>query len=431
MKPLKVVLLGAGNRGIRYATHMAEMPDKYQVVAVADPAESRRKTIQEMHKIPDSGLYNSWEEVLSQPKMADICVIALVDDMHYEPALAAIDKGYDLLLEKPVAQTAKECADIANAANKKGVKILVCHVLRYTPFFGKIKELLMEGVIGEVMSLEQTEAVGHIHYSHSYVRGNWHKEADSTPMLLAKCCHDLDMIQWLLDKPCKKVSSFGSLVHFRKENCPEGAPARCVDGNCPAGDTCPYNCLAYYCGPASIARKRIITNGIAKDFDPTPEEIMTALKTTHYGDCVYQTENDVVDHQVVNMEFAGGATATLTMNAFNYGGRYIRIYGTKGEIMAHMSDTEIKVYTFDSRGHWTVPTLKVDETINGGHGGGDEGIIRELYEFMSGAYNGFRAADINISVKNHLIGFAAEEARHGEKVVKVDEVFARYGFENN
>ena len=158
---------------------------------------------------------------------------------------------------------------------------------------------------------------------------------------------------------------------------------------------------------------------------------MTALKTTHYGDCVYQGENDVVDHQVVNMEFDGGATATLTMNAFNYGGRYIRIYGTRGEIMAHMSDTEIKVYTFDGRGHWTVPTLKVDETINGGHGGGDEGIIRELYEFMSGAYNGFRAADINISVKNHLIGFAAEEARHGEKVVKVDEVFARYGFENN
>ncbi len=431
-KKIRVVLLGAGNRGIRYATHMSEMKDKYEIVAVADPAESRRRTIQEMHSLPDSALYESWEDILSQPKMADLCVIALVDNMHYVPALRAIDLGYDLLLEKPVAQTAKECADIANAANKKGVRVLVCHVLRYTPFFGKIKQLIMDGTIGQVVSIDQVEAVGHLHYAHSFVRGNWHKEEDCTPMLLAKCCHDLDMIQWLISKPCKKVSSFGSLTHFTRENCPEGAPERCIDG-CPVGDTCPFNSKTYYLEKKPASNIKIITNGIAKNLVPTDEEIETALRTTDYGRCVYRADNNMVDHQVVNMEFEGGVTASLTMNAFNfnYGGRYIRVYGTKGELMAHMSEPEIQIRTFDEKEKWSVSVLKVDETINGGHGGGDEGIIRELYEYMSGEYQGFRAADINISVKNHLIGFAAEEARHTDTVVKVDDVFARYGLKND
>lgn len=428
MKKLSVIIIGAGNRGNRYATHMCEMPDKYEIVGMADPQEARRRHFNETFGVPMENCYDSWETILQQPKMADIAVIATVDNMHLEPALMAIEKGYDLLLEKPVAQTAEECVRIATAAREKGVKVLVCHVLRYTPFYGKIKQILMAGTIGEVVSVDQVEGIGNVHFSHSYVRGNWHSEEESAPMLLAKSCHDLDIIQWLIDKPCAQVSSFGSLKHFCPENAPEGAPVRCADGTCPVMETCPYNVIKHYYDFKTNTRREIITKGIAKSFIPTDEEVMEALKTTDYGLCAYQANNDVLDHQVVNMEFAGGATATLNVNAFNKGGRYTRIYGTKGELMAHAKDKEISVYTFEDKKTVNVPVTEVDETINGGHGGGDEGIIRELYDYMSGNYTGFRAADIDISVKNHLIGFAAETARHEHTVMDVQKVLRENGF---
>ncbi len=430
MKKIKVIIIGAGNRGVRYATHMAENPEKYEIVGMADPQAARRKHFQDVFGVPAEQCYEGWEEILAQPKMADVAVIATVDNMHYDPALLAIDKGYDLLLEKPVAQTARECADIAAAAKKKGVRVLVCHVLRYSPFYGKVKELVMSGIIGQIASIDQVEGIGNVHFGHSYVRGNWHCEAESTPMLLAKSCHDLDIIQWLLDKPCKQVTSFGSLVHFKPENAPEGAPVRCADGGCPVADACPYNCIRQYYEDKSNRRRKIITKGIAKSFDPTDDEVMTALKITDYGLCVYHANNDVLDHQVVSMEFEGGATANLTVNAFNKGGRYIRIYGTEGELYAHMADTQIRVYTFADNKVQMIPVMKTEESINGGHGGGDEGIIKELHEYMSDAYTGFRAADVTTSVKNHLIGFAAEQARHGKRVVSMDEVMASYGFQN-
>ena len=350
MKQLRVIVLGAGNRGERYALHMCQMPEKYKIVAMADPDPARRQYFVEQYGVAPEACYCTWEELLAQPKMADVAVIATIDNMHYEPAMQAIEKGYDLLLEKPVCPTAQECADIAKAARDKGVNILVCHVLRYTPFFGKIKELIMEGAVGQIVSIDQVEAIGNVHFSHSYVRGNWHNTAFSAPMLLAKSCHDLDIIQWLLDKPCQKVSSFGSLTHFIPENAPEGAPVRCSDGNCPVGDTCPYNCIRHYHDDKTNRRRGIITKGIAKDHgQATDVEVLEALRTTDYGLCVYHAHNNVADHQVVSMEFAGGATATLTVNAFNKGGRYIRIYGTKGELFAHMKDTEIRVFDFSRK----------------------------------------------------------------------------------
>jgi len=430
MKPISVIIIGAGSRGSRYAEHMAANPDKYQLVGVADPDEARRHKLRDLYNLPQENCFASWEDILAQPKFADVAVIATVDEMHYEPALKAIDLGYNLLLEKPVAQTAQECADIALAAQKKGAKVLVCHVPRYTPFYGRIKQLLMDGVIGDVVSVDQVEAVGNVHFSHSFVRGNWHKEEDCTPMLLAKSCHDLDIIQWLLDKPCKKVQSFGSLVHFIPENAPEGSPIRCSDGNCPVGETCPYNCIKHYYDFKTNRRRSIITTGISKALEPTDEEVMQALKTTDYGLCVYHANNNMVDHQVVNMEFQGGATASFTMNAFNEGGRYIRIFGTKGELYAFMKDQEITVFQFEGNKRYTVPVIRTEESINGGHGGGDQGIIRECYDYFRGTYNGVRAADITVSVKNHLIGFAAERARHTDTVVSLDKFFEEYGFEN-
>ncbi len=298
MKPYSVIIIGAGSRGRSYATLMKDQPDKFTVVGVADPDPARRKVVQTMHNLSDAACFDSWEAVLSRPKMADVAVIATLDDQHYDPAMKAIALGYNILLEKPVAQTAKECADIALAAEKNGVKVLVCHVLRYTMFYKKIKQLVMEGVIGDVMSAILVEAVGDLHQSHSYVRGNWHAEAESTPMLLAKSCHDIDIAQWLLDKPCKRVQSFGRLTYFTPENAPDGAPARCIDGGCPAAETCAYNCKKlYYDDKDNAWFRRACTRGIAKTENPTDDEVMTALKTTDYGLCVYQANNDVVSRR--------------------------------------------------------------------------------------------------------------------------------------
>ena len=431
MKTYSVVLIGAGSRGTGYTNIMRNCPEKFKVVAVAEPIKGRRESIQRKHNLPDEMCFNSWEDVLAKPKLADVALICTMDDMHYEPAMKAIELGYDILLEKPAAQTAQQCVDIALAAEKKEVKVLVCHVLRYTLFFKKVKEIIMRGTIGEIMSVMHVEAVGNVHQSHSYVRGNWHCEAETTPMLLAKSCHDIDIVQWLLDKPCKKVQSFGRLSYFNSKNAPDGAPVRCIDGGCPIEDTCPYNCKKiYYDDKKNDWFRGASTRGIAKTDNPTDDEVMTALQTTDYGLCVFHANNDVVDHQVVNMEFDGGATVSFTMNAFNKGGRYIRIFGTKGELYAYAGDSEITVYTFEDKQIHKISIKAADESITSGHGGGDHGIIHELYDYIGGNYTGYCAADMKISAKNHLIGFAAEKARCLGTVEDVDAFFAEYGFTN-
>ncbi len=429
-KPLTVVVMGLGNRGAKYAKLMSADPAHYQVVGIAEPDHARRDEIQEIFHLSDDVCFDSWDQLLAQPKMADIAVIAMMDDMHYEPAMKAIELGYNLLLEKPVAPTAKECADIANAAKAKGVEVLVCHVLRYAPFYVKVKELLMDGVIGDVMSAVAVEGVGNIHHSHSYVRGNWHSEEETSPMLLAKSCHDLDIIQWLLDSPCKKIQSFGSLTHFKEENAPEGSPVSCVNGDCPVREQCCYDCIAMYVKNQKNHRRRIITKGIAKTPVPTDEEVLEALKTTDYGLCVYHAHNDVVDHQTVNMQFEGDTTVTFSMNAFNKGGRYIRLFGTKGELFANAADTTITIRTYGQKEPILVEVPKIDESIVGGHGGGDQGIIQELHQYMSGEYTGFRAANIHTSVRNHMLCFAAEESRHNDTVVDIDTYMEKFDLEN-
>lgn len=430
MKKYSVILIGAGSRGTKYTDIMKNCPEKFTVVGVAEPIRARRDIIQRRHKLPDEMCFDSWEDILSKPKMADLAVICTMDELHYTPALKAIELGYNILLEKPAAQTAQQCVDIALAAREKGVKVLVCHVLRYTPFFKKIKQIILDGTLGDIISVMHVEAVGNVHQSHSFVRGNWHSEEETTPMLLAKSCHDIDIIQWLLDKSCKKVQSFGSLSYFNSKNAPEGAPVRCIDGGCPVEDTCPYNCRKlYYDDKKNLWFRRASTRGIAKTDTPTDDEVMTALNTTDYGLCVFHANNDVVDHQVVNMEFEGGTTVSFTMNAFNSGGRYIRIFGTKGELYAYAKDSEITVYTFEDRMQHKIPILGADESIVSGHGGGDEGIVHELYDYLHGSYNGYCAADIDISVRNHLIGFAAEKARRSGTVEDMEAFLKAYGYQ--
>ena len=431
MKQLSVVLIGAGSRGKTYCGKMNKKSDKYKIVAVAEPVELKRRYCMEEYGIPEEMCFLDWRDLLARPKMADIAVIATVDNDHYYPAMKAIELGYDLLLEKPVAQTVKECTDIANAAKEKGVNVLVCHVLRYTPFYKTVKNIVQSGTIGDIISVDCTEGIGDVHFSHSYVRGNWYSEKDSTPMLLAKSCHDLDIIQWLIDKPCKKVSSFGSLSYFRPENAPEGAPIQCGDGTCPIADTCPYNCHRIYIeNPNNFWGKWVFKNVVATHPGVTDDELREALKTSHYGRCVFHADNDVLDHQIVNMEFENGITASLAVNAFNEGGRFIRIYGTKGELFAYASSPSIHVFTFADRKSQEIPVIETDESITGGHGGGDDGIVNDLYDYLTGTYDGVSVANIGVSVANHLIGFAAEEARHTDTIVDVDTYFEKNNYKN-
>ena len=431
MKQLTAILIGAGGRGTAYSRYMNAMPDKYKLVGVADPIPEKRRVIKEMWNLPEEMCFESWEDILALPKMADIAVIATSDHLHYGPSLKAISLGYDLLLEKPVAQTVKECTDIANAAAEKGVSVLVCHVLRYAPFFKKVKSVIESGALGEIVSVDLAEAIGSIHFSHSFVRGNWHSEKEATPLILAKTCHDLDMIQWLIDKPCKKVASFGSLTHFTEKNAPEGAPHRCIDGNCPHAESCPYNSERLYIeGVKNFPWKDIFKKQVATHPDFTDEELREALKRTDYGLCVYHANNDMVDHQVVSMEYDGGVTAHLTVNAFNAGGRHIRIYGTKGELFAFASAKNIHTFTYEDWSSHDFPVQETEESIMGGHGGGDFNIVSDLYDYLTGIYEGNSVANIRVSVANHLIGFAAEESRHTGTVVDMDSYFEKNNYEN-
>ncbi|MBE6547069.1 MAG: Gfo/Idh/MocA family oxidoreductase [Ruminococcaceae bacterium] len=408
MKKVKLILIGAGDRGTSYVDLGAEFCPEMEIVAVADIDPTRRNYIQDKFGLSENMCFEHGENLLKLPKMADAVIIATQDKQHYHLALAAIEKGYHLLLEKPAAPTPEECLAIAEAANAKGVHVIVCHVLRFTPFFRLLKNTIDSGRIGKVMNMIHIECVGNVHQSHSYVRGNWHKAADSSPMILAKSCHDIDILQWLLDEECTRVQSFGSLTYFRKENMPEGAPEYCYQG-CPAEKDCPYSALKIY-------QQRTFPPFVGtatKKHNPTDEDIWKAITETDYGKCVFRCDNDVVDHQIVNLEYASGATVSFTMSAFNKGGRKIRIMGTKGEITAEMRSDHITVFDFETRETEKIMIADAiqDEEISGGHGGGDRGIIRSFCQFLVGTYSGNSITDISTSIDNHLTAFAAEESR--------------------
>lgn len=414
MKQLKVILLGAGQRGQTYTDVMAALPQQFWVVGVAEPVEANREYIRQKHNIPTENCVCSWEQLLDRPAFADVAIIATQDKLHYAPAMKALELGYDLLLEKPVAPTARECMDIWQQAERFGRKVMVCHVLRYTSFYSRVKQLLEEGVIGQVMSIVHTEGVGNLHQSHSFVRGHWGNEEESAPMLLAKSCHDVDLLQWLMDDRCDRVQSFGSLRYFRPENAPAGAPQRCIDG-CPHGESCYYNAVKLYLEDEKNLWFRGAATGLVA---PTNEDVRQALENAQYGRCVFRCDNDVVDHQVVNLEFSKGGTVSFTMSAFNKGGRKSNLMGTRGELFLDFEADEIKLFRFDTR-QWELINTRTGAVS--GHGGGDDGIVRALYDYLTGAKAADQVSEIGISCRNHLLVFAAEQARHERRVVDTTE----------
>ena len=414
---LDVILIGAGLRGVIYTDFMLKMPEKYRVVAVAEPIESRRRDIQRKHGIPDDRCFSDYMDLFGLGKIADLAIISTMDRQHYAPTMEAISLGYDILLEKPVSPSPEECIAISDYARENGVKVVVCHVLRYTELFTTLKHLIQEGRLGEIIAINHEECVGNLHQSHSYVRGNWGNMQRSANMLLAKSCHDMDILQWLLDKQCLKVQSFGSLRFFREENAPDGVPDYCIDG-CPEAEKCYYNAVKLYLDDKENDWFR---TACTRQANPTDAMVEQSLRTTQYGKCVFKCDNDVVDHQTVNLLFEDGVTAVFTMSAFNKGGRFIHIMGTKGELRAAMDEqTPITLYDFQTKETTTISMIAKDG-ITGGHGGGDEGIINTLYAYLHDDIQDDSISDIAVSVQSHMIAFAAEKSRADSSVVSLQD----------
>ncbi|MBE6399929.1 MAG: Gfo/Idh/MocA family oxidoreductase [Lentisphaerae bacterium] len=415
--PVKIALIGAGGRGRGYMTYAKNFPDKMQVVAVADPDAVRRNDVAVTYGIAPEMCFNGWEDFCKLPRMCDAVAICTQDKDHELPAVACAKLGYHILLEKPMAPTAQACRNIVAAVKESGVMLSVCHVLRYTQYTLEIEKIIKSGEIGDIVSVQHLEPVGYWHHAHSYVRGNWRNEAESSNILLAKCCHDLDWLRGVIGKKCLSISSFGSLKHFRKENRPEKAADRCCDCPLEVETFCPYSANKIY------FRDRLATGekSLMKAFypDPTPDNVGEALRKGPYGRCVFACDNDVMDNQVVNMIFEDGITASFTMTAFNFwSGRKTRIFGTLGDIETDSSTITVHHFLDDTTRSFSVELINPQGLLLG-HNGGDFGLIRDFVDAVSNNDQSLIRSGIDESLESHLMVFAAEEARLENKVCEL------------
>lgn len=458
MKPLSAILIGAGNRGAHsYAHYALQKPDELKFVAVAEPREKRRQRFSLAHQILPENQFESWEELLKKPLMADVALICTQDWQHTAPAIAAMKAGYHILLEKPMANKAHECRELLAVSRQTKRQMWICHVLRYTPHFQKMRELVESGVLGEIIQVDHRENVSWWHMAHSFVRGNWRSQAETSPMILAKCCHDLDILPWVLGIKPEKLASTGSLKHFIKENAPQGAPARCLDG-CPVADTCPYyaphiylemapfwNSIAdtsrgftrwatsqYTFRPGMIKALSLIVPPLKQitnykrwplnvlSEEPDPESIGKALLDGPYGRCVYHCDNDVVDHQLVMMSFSGGASVNLAMHGHSHiEYRSTRIEGSHGRLMAEFGNGGAWITVDEHRSDWQM-RFDTSAPTGEGHGGGD---FRLMAAFLDGVRNNrIEEADqmARDALESHLVAFSAEESRLNNTVLTRD-----------
>jgi predicted dehydrogenase len=460
-KPLTAILVGAGNRGITAYARFAELhPEDLNFIAVAEPLEIRRRRFAEIHNIDSKFCFETWEDLLSKKKIADFALICTQDQMHIEPTLKALDQGYDVLLEKPMAHTLEGCVKLVKKAEEKNKILGICHVLRYSPFFSTVYESINKGLIGDIVNISHRENVSWFHMAHSFVRGNWRSKELSSPMILAKCCHDLDILYWIVGSLPRKLSSIGNLFHFKQKNIPEGAPKYCVEG-CPVQNSCIYYAPRIYIDIEPILQVidksdnslfkffgnlrrnhlkilKIFTTLIPRlkqlrywkewpveplyhdqdTEDYSDEAKFEILRSSPYGRCIYQCDNDVVDHQIVSIEFENGVTACLTMHGFSENeGRTIRIDGTKGTLTGKfsMSGEEIKFYDHFSGKEEIIYKQKLGLKM-AQHGGGDLKIIESFINSVKE-----RGLDpltsVRASLESHLMAFAAENSRLNNVVV--------------
>lgn len=421
MKIVTAVIVGAGDRGRNvYGQYALEHPEELKITAVAEPDDQRRREFQELHGIPDERCFSGYEALFSQPRLADAAFICTQDGMHYHPAYLAKQRGYHILLEKPISNTPEECVRIWKDFDDTGEQLFaVSHVLRYTPFFLQIKRMLDEGDVGRITNIEYTENIGFYHFAHSYVRGHWADSSTSSPLILAKSCHDLDVLRWLVGCPVKSLSASGSLMEFRSENAPHGAPERCIEG-CPAGDSCPYNAVRLYgwFRPNSFLRRIV-------EMEDSTHNLEHAMRYSDYGRCVYRCHNNVPDHLAVRLHFENSVDVVLTVTAFSSRiTRTLRIQGTRGEICADMDRNTIRRIEFA-----TMKSQKIRLDVEReGHFGGDKGLT---HSFVSRIAQGKTSLPTSLkqSLESHLMAFAAEQSRQKDIVINFPEFVHSLGVE--
>ena len=462
---ITAILIGAGNRGMYlYGNYALKFPDKLKFVAVAEPIQYRKEKFARLHDIPLKRTYNSWEEVLGEEKFADVAFVCTQDQMHVDPTLEALDKGYNVLLEKPMAHTLEGCFKIVKKVEDTNRILGIGHVLRYTDFFLEVKNTILKGLLGNIVNISHRENVSWYHMAHSFVRGNWRNVNLSSPMILAKCCHDLDLLFWMVGAKPKKINSFGGLKHFTSINAPKDSPDYCVEG-CPIENTCLYYAPRIYIDivpiiqileKSNLFRFKILANLRKKHIklltilskpikilqglrywrewpvEPLyfglPEEViedysdetkMEILKTSPYGRCVYKCDNDVVDHQVVNIEFENNVTANLIMHGFSEReGRTLRIDGTKATLFGQFSDSGQEILLFDhfSGTEKVIFTQKLS-IGSSGHGGGDFALIDAFLETLLNKSKSQPLTNAYETLESHLMAFAANESRLQAKVI--------------
>jgi predicted dehydrogenase len=402
-------------------------------VAVAEPDPIRRTRFADDHDLDDSQCFDDWRALIARGHRADAALVTTQDQMHVEPAVAALEAGYDVLLEKPMAPTLAGCMELIHAAERTGRILQICHVLRYSPFWRTLHEVLESGRLGEIITVEHRENVAYWHMAHSYVRGNWRNEGESNPMILAKCCHDLDILTWNLHAPVKRLSSVGSLLHYRADRVGPEIPLRCTDG-CPVEPNCPFSAIGiyldlrpfpHYIAEAEAGRFDLEAPAIFPLVAVTPDLSRAgrrlALENGPYGRCVYRCDNDVVDHQVVTMELETGPSVVLVMHGHSHEEhRSMRYDGSRATLRARFGDrSEISVHH-----HATgeIENIQVEQDI-GGHGGGDHNLMSDFLAALRGEIPPLTTA--RASLESHLLAFAAEEARHQQCVVDMTDFRSR------
>jgi len=406
-KPVTAILIGAGHRGNIYADYAIQNPYELKIVAVADPDKERKYRARLKFNLGTEYCFSDWKEIFAKEKFADAVIIATPDILHTQPCLAALDAGYDVLLEKPIAPTEEECRLILDKAISTNRIVGVCHVLRYSPYFRQLKEVLDAGLLGKIISIQHMEPIEQIHMSHSYVRGNWKNSKTATPIVLAKSCHDTDIIRWLVNSPAHDVHCFGNLSWFTNANTPEGSTERCTDG-CKVESSCPYSALQIYLRD----KKRLYVFDLPKNKSKWDKIILNNLKTTDYGRCVYRMDNDQPDHLTVNILFENGVTAAFSMEAHvSYEGRRTRIMGSTGDIVGDMENFELTNFRTRKKTSWK---MKSDP-----HGGGDHRLVRDWVQAVAQQDAGLLSSSIDVSIEGHLMALGAEKSRLNRTIEKI------------
>ena len=417
---MKFVLIGAGQRGTIYATYARERGHEIAAVAERDPV--RRRIVGDALGVPEDRRFAEGAELLALPRLGEAAIIATMDRDHYAEAIPAMEKGYHLLLEKPISPDPGETLAIERAADRTGRHVTVCHVLRYSPFFREVKKAVDSGKIGRVITIQHNENIGNFHIAHSFVRGNWRRSDLASPLIMQKSCHDMDLLVWLAGSGCESLASFGDRTYFREENAPAGSAARCCE--CPLKESCRFSAYRCYLPVAGNWPATVLTE------DQSEAGLRKAIAEGPYGRCVYRCDNDVCDHQVTILRFRNGVTATFNLSGFtNQMTRTLKIMGEDGEIRASEAENEITVTRFGSYGAARCESEVIHPEIpQSGHSGGDSGIVDSFLAVLAGS-GAASATDIHESVESHMMACAAEESRLTGRVIRIESYRQEHGKE--